>query len=109
MSSQEEVGNKHNTYVPDLETKPIFTPDRGRNNFPIWEISDSTSNQTETEGGKPRDGIFAVLGVLASVSFLFCLTITRKLTNQVNQISNISTMTSNNFSQLQASQSPICV
>ena len=105
MSSWEEVGNKHYTDVPNFDTKPIFTPDRGRNNFPIWEISDSTSNQTVTEGEKPnRDRIFAVLSVLALVSFLFCLTIRRKLTNQVHQISNNSPMTSHNFSQLHESQ-----
>ena len=102
IHSKEDEEDKVATDELDLETEPLLTPGRGRSNLPILETSDFTNPREERQSN--LIGVFVILSVTASVSFLFCLSITRKMTNQVNQISDNNCMASSNFTHLHESQ-----
>ena len=103
INSKEDEEDKVATEELNLETEPLLTPGRGRSNLPNLETSDFTNIPRE-ERQFNLNGIFVILSVIASVSFLFCLSITRKMTNQVSQISDNNCMASSNFTHLHESQ-----
>ena len=98
----EEEGDNFLTDDNDFDTEPSFTPNRGRSNLPILETSDFTHIPRE-ERHFNSTGILVVLSFIASVSFLSCVSVLRKMTNQVNQVSNNNCMASSNFTHLHES------